>query len=453
MENTTLGVAILTSVLVVILRPPIAFAAYVALLLFYPCYLTLSIGTINITAARIVTAVLLVRCLTKPELRRCFKWQPLDKCVAFSMLVYVGMTFTAMPLKEAIENRGGFLLDTGLAYLVARLCITDREAFVTTIKWIALILVPLAILGVIESCTGWQPYMTMMRYCPWEIRVLDVSLRSGFFRATGAFGHSIMFGTVFVLFLPMVYYLRHERGYWGTWAYPLSIVLIIGALSSMSSGPWVSVIFVILCLAMEHFKKWLKLVLIGILLSCIFIGIASNRPFYHVIVSYANPIGGSGWHRAKLIDCAIQDFGEWYLKGYGGEDPGWGESLGMDHTDITNEFIFAGVRYGLLGVIALCTVLAIAIRQSVRLHNSASDPRLRSLAWALGSIIATVILVFTSVSIFTQTLLLFYCVLGMIGSSANFTHGPVQLKSSEVFWPQEYIHAVSREDSGTALKI
>jgi len=453
MENITLGVAVFTSVVVVILRPPVAFAAYVSLLLFYPCYLALSFGTIDITAARIVTAVLLARCLANPELRRGFKWQPLDKAVAFSMVVYVAMTFTTMPLKEAIENRGGFLLDTGLAYLVARLCISDRASFITATKWIGLALVPLALLGVIESCTGWQPYITMMRYCPWEVRVLDISLRSGFFRATAAFGHSIMFGTVFVLFLPMVYYLRHERGYWQTWAYPLSIVLIIGALSSMSSGPWMAVIFAIICLAMERFSRWLKLILIGLLGSCIFIGIASNRPFYHVIVSYANPIGGSGWHRAKLIDCAIQHFDEWYLKGYGGKDPGWGEFLGMDHTDITNEFIFAGVRYGLLGVIALCAVLATAIRQSVRLYNSTSDLRLKSLAWALGSIIATVILVFTSVTIFTQMVPLFYCVLGMIGSSANFTHGTVQLTRSEVFRPREYIHTVGREDSGTALKI
>ena len=324
-------------------------------------------------------------------------------------------------------------MNTCFAYFVARLCIQDQDSCTTAIKWICLALVPLTLLGAVESSTGWQPYLTMTRYCPWSPSEMLLNPRSGFFRALGAFGHPIMFGSAFVLFLPLVYNLRHETGNWQTLAYLVSVAAIIGALASMSSGPWVSVIFAIICMAMERFKNWLKLVLMGFVFSCIFIGIASNRPIYHVIISYANPIGGAGWHRAKLIDLAIEHFGEWWLIGYGDKDPGWGESLGMGFTDVTNEFVFAGVQYGFLGVIALCGVLATAIRQLSRLHNSSTDPRLKSLAWALGSAIVTVIFIFMSVAFFGQMIPLFYSVLGIIGSSFSFRPGSVELQRHEAF--------------------
>jgi hypothetical protein len=220
------------------------------------------------------------------------------------------------------------------------------------------------------------------------------------------------------MFLPLIYSLRHQKN-WRNLTYILSGMILLGALSSMSSGPWVMVIMAVLCLALEKCKHWAKPLLIFFVISCIGTGIISNRPFYHVILSRLNPIGGSWWHRAKLVDVAIENIDEWWLVGYGGHDPGWGQFLGSDHTDVTNQFILHGVQYGMLGVIALCVVLASAFSNLNRLHNSTQHPQTESLAWALGSSIFAVTVVFMSVSFFGQMLNLFYCFLGMIGS---FTH-------------------------------
>ncbi len=149
------------------------------------------------------------------------------------------------------------------------------------------------------------------------------------------------------------------------------------------------------------------------------IGIASNRPFYHVLASYANPLGGAGWHRAQLIDVAIEHFGEWWLVGYGDRDPGWGQYFGMARTDVTNEFILNGVRYGILGIIALCAVLAKAFRGLVSTHKRMTQPALRSLCWSFESLLFCVVIAWMSVSFFGQLTTLFYCCLGMIGSLCN----------------------------------
>ena len=419
MQGVTLLFALFLSLLVIMLRPKYALVAYIIGLLWYPAFLAVSIGTIDILVGRFVVAVLLLRCYLDDGIRRKFTWNRLDTLVTFSMVVYVGAYLITQvdPLAQTLEGRGGFVMDTWCAYLAARFIVTDRTQLISIIKCVSLALFPLAILGVIESVTGWQPFAPLWRFSPWFRGGDFVSEgRFGFARAVGPFSHAILFGGVFAMFLPLIYYLRREKGNWASLSYILLVVALLGALSSMSSGPWVMVIVVIACLVMERHKQLLKPLFILLVFSCISIGIASNRPFYHVIASWANPLGGAGWHRAKLIDIAIERFDEWWLIGYGDKDPGWGPELGMGTSDITNEYIIKGVRYGILGVIALCAVLAKAFRNLISTYRRMTHPAMKSLCWAFGSLLFSVAVAWMSVSFFGQLSTLVYCSIGMIGS-------------------------------------
>jgi hypothetical protein len=419
MDNVTLAIAGIGSLLVLFLRPSRAFAVYIAVLLFYPTYLVVTVGTIDISASRIVIAVLLAKLLTNENLRSRFKWCRLDGWVA----VYMGITIVVMcitsPPAEALENRAGFLMDTFFAYLAARLCVTDRAALISVVKCVGVILVPLVIMGVLESAAGWRPYAQLRQYCPWRMDTTIKEARFGFERAEGPFGHAIMFGTAFAILLPCLWSLRHEGGCWPALSYLLTGAALIGALSSMSGGPWNTLIVVIFCLALERYKRWVKPLLIFMVFSCIFTEIASNRPFYHVILSYANPLGGAAGHRAVIVDCAIEDIDKWWMVGYRGQDPGWGPRLGMAFTDVTNEFVLAGVYYGILGVIGLCAIFTSAIQMLVRSYNLSNDPVVKSWCWALCTILVAVIITFMGVAFFGQIKTIFYCILGVVGSVPN----------------------------------
>jgi len=420
MEGVTLTFALIACLLVIVLRPQYAVAAFIAALLWYPSYLAVSVGTIDIVVGRFVVAVLLVRCILSDELRSRFVWCPLDTFVAISMAVsVVTYFFTAdKPVMLIVESRGGFLMDTWCAYLAARFVVNDRRKLISLIKCIGVILVPLALLGVVESVTGWQAFAPLWRFSPWfrEGGRFVADKRFGFTRAVGPFSHTILFGGGFAMLLPLIYYLRHERNRWHSLAYVLSGIALLGALSSFSSGPWVMTFVVIFCLALEGHKRWVKRLFLFSVFSCIVIGIASNRPFYHVLADMANPLGGAGWHRAKLIDLAIENFDKWWMVGYGDEDPGWGESLGMTWTDVTNEYILSGVRYGILGVLATLAVLAQAFRGLLTTYRKMAHPAMKSLCWAFGSMLFGVAVTWVSVSFFGQITTLFHLCLGMIGS-------------------------------------
>lgn len=419
MQVLTLTLAAIISCSVLLLRPARAYSVYIITLLFYPVYLVVRLGPLDISLVRIVVAVLLLRCMLNVGFRNKFIWCRLDSWVTFGAIVSLCIPLVAwkMPMAKSFENSSGHLMDTYFAYMATRLCMTDYKASVTSVKWIAIALVPLAILGVVESYTGWGPYYKLINYCPWQqVSEPTLNIRSGFYRAIGPFSHPILFGVAFAMFVPMVYWLRHQGGNWRVGSYIITGMLAIGALSSMSSGPVMMLIFTFCFLFLERHKNYVKPILILSAISGVLVEVLSNRTFYHVLASYADPIGGGGWHRAKLIDIAIERFGEWWLAGYGSQDPGWGEALGMAWTDITNHYLVAGVQYGMLGIIALCGILVVSVSMLVRLHKSTKDPLLRSWCWAMGSVIVAFIIAFNAFCLFGQATTLFYCILGFAGS-------------------------------------
>jgi hypothetical protein len=201
----------------------------------------------------------------------------------------------------------------------------------------------------------------------------------------------------------------------------MTVMAVLGTMSSMSSGPCILLLLIIACLILEHFKEWVKPLIIFSVFSCILVDIVSNRTFYHVLASYANPFGGTGWHRAKLIDLAIEHFNEWWLMGYGGRDPGWGPALGNNWTDITNHYIMYGVVYGILGVITFVGILVISLIKIIRCYKTEKDPTLKSCFWALGGLIISFMISFNAFTLFAQSSSLFICILGIVASLSSYS--------------------------------
>ncbi|MBN2137849.1 MAG: O-antigen ligase family protein [Sedimentisphaerales bacterium] len=422
MQGVTLLIGVMGSIMALSLSPVYALVAYVGTLIWYPDYLRVSIGTIDISVGRIVVAVLLMRCLLDSKISKTFVWSRFDKLVTLSMAIYVVTYCAANPSSQAIENRGGFLIDTWFSYMAARMILKDKAALVSFVKGVSIVLVPLAILGVIEAVTSWQPFYQLIRFRTWrQTSEVITRNRMGFTRAIGPFSHFIMFGGFFCMFLPLVWALRRQRGDWKKLAYICSVSAVLGALSSMSSVSWGMLIVVVLCLYLERYKRWLKVVLISLALLCLMAEIGSNRPLYHVVMEVINLAKGDWYQRARLIDVAIDHFDEWWLAGYGGNDPGWGQMyFYADFTDVNNEFILAGINHGIVGVIALFSVFVMAFRGLVRAFKKTKDKQMQAFYWSLGSALVGMLALSQGVSFFGQMNALFYCLLAIVGASTTF---------------------------------
>lgn len=425
MQNVTLAIACIASLLILLSRPIYGLVIYIAVLFFYPGYLVLQIGTIDLPAMRVAVTVLLVKCILNKKIRTVFQWNKLDTWITVFIAWGIVIKLLTGPMMEALENRAGDMMNTLFAYFAARLCITNRQELIKFIKFVCILFIPLAVIGIIESTTGWQAFAALRVYCPWRPEAISLMSRWGFQRAMGASGQPILFGVIFCMFFPLVSYLRHQKGYWRGFSFVFLCLIFVGALTSMSSGPWIMIFFSLAALLMEKYKYLLKSIFIVFVAGCVFIGFGSNRPFYHVLISLANPVGGSGWHRARLIDASMHYFSEWFLIGYGERNPNWGEFLGgVANTDITNEFVLMGVRYGLVGVILLCGILTVAFRGLHHIYINSTDKDLHSLCWILGCTLASIIFVWISVSFFGAATPLYYCIMGIIGSVIGFNRNP-----------------------------
>jgi hypothetical protein len=419
MGALTAALAAVNTVLILWFRPLGGLCIYVLATVLYPGYLTLSLGTYSISVGRVIICVLLVRCLMSSDITRHFRWNLADTILTIHLLICGLIVFCSVAFAEAIENQMGFFIDTFFVYLVARLILKRRADFVTLAVCLGITMVILGGLGLFESITGHQPYIHLAKYCSWEIKV-KTAPRLGMMRALGPFSHPIMFGMFFAIFVPIVFSLR-QTVKWHRGAYYFSVMAFAGAFSSLSSGPWMAAVFAGFCLFMEKRKKYVKPIVILFGLMCGLVAIVSNRPFYHVFVAYLDPLGASGWHRAKLIDLAIENIGQWFVLGYGDKDPGWGPYLGMVTTDVTNHIILLGVKYGFGGLFSFCLVIFVVFKRVIKAGRSIYDPFMRSMAWGLGCSLAVMLFASMSVSFFGQLQSLIYFVIGITAALSSDT--------------------------------
>jgi len=425
MQNVTLAVAILGCALVLVLPRAYALSAYVGVIVWYPDYMRFALGTLDISVSRIVICVLLLRCIVDSGIARQFVWSRYDKWVVLSIILWAGIYCAAhYDTAAAFENRGGFAMDTLFVYLAARLTITNKREILSFAMVSGVILAPLAVLGAVEAVTHRLLFYHLTQFRSWRASIIEGPVtgegRWGLTRAMGPFSHPIMFGSYFATFLPLVRMVRYRAGLQRSMVYILCGLAVIGALSSMSSCSWLMLGTVVFCLAMERFPGCVKPLARVLVVFTILVEVVSNRHFYHVFGEAINVLGGDWWQRVALVDRAIADFGTWCWIGTGGRDPMWFDPRGADFTDLNNEFLMVGVESGLFGLLAFCVVLVLAFRGLARSYRRTADKTLKSVYWALGSILVGTIVVWQGVSYFGQPLMLFYCVLGLIGSSFTF---------------------------------
>jgi hypothetical protein len=155
-----------------------------------------------------------------------------------------------------------------------------------------------------------------------------------------------------------------------------------------------------------------------LLATLLVLHIIREQPVWHLLARI-NVVGGStGWHRYHLIDAAINNFGEWALFGTKATAH-WGMGL----NDVTNEFIWAGVRGGFLAMVLLIAIVSFAFGAAGRAARSRRlDPELRWMAWCIGAALFVHVASFFSVAYFGQMTYVWYMHLAMaatLGSAAS----------------------------------
>ena len=414
MEWITISVALAGGCAVLWLNPARALVVYFMVLLWYPPYLVFG-EEVYVSAQRAVGVILFVKLVVDPRVIRRFKWCHLDGAVAAYMTLNVVTLLLSDETLNVLRNRGGFLLDTLVPYLLVRLAVSDRSGFMTLVKGVALLLLPLALVGTVEVLTGWNPFASLLHYCPWySIEEYHHLARFEYYRAIGTSAQPIIFGLIFATLLPLVLLWRLQEGPMRQLWWLFGAAAVLGTVSSLSSTPLIAMLVGLALVAMAPYKRYIKPLALLILFGCVAVEIVSNRHFYYVLAEAVGFDSANSWYRARLIDGAVRFLPEYWVHGYGFGDWGWGMWMSNSpRMDVCNEYVLQVGRHGVFAFASFVYMLAAAFMCLRRAHRRAADPYGRACTWAVGSSLGVLVAAFFAVSVFSTMLPVFYSLLGL----------------------------------------
>ena len=333
-------------------------------------------GPFHFTSIRILVAVGIFRVLVKGE-RLAGGCNGLDRMImAWGVWAVCSSAFHTNFAESLVYRMGMAYTGWGI-YFLLRIFISDQDTVAKLFKASIIALVPIAIAMITESMTG-RNFFSFL-----DPRLELSEIRGGHVRAQGPFSHSILAGTVGAVYFPMaIQFWKADR--------ILAVLTAITAgsmvLTSHSSGPIMTMIILIglgLWNARAHVRAIRNAAIVGV----IFLNIFMNAPVYYLLARIDLTGNSSSWHRAALIDGAIEHFDEWWL---GGTDytRDWTPNAGPqeEHTDITNHYIKMGVLGGLPMMMLFIGTLAAGFSEVGEALRHAPVEQQRMI-WTLGSIL------------------------------------------------------------------
>jgi len=396
------------------------------------CYMTLGQGVeiagLSFPMIRLLIAVGFIRIILRRE-KRTGRFNSLDKLmVAWAAWAVFSSLFHGDP-SQAFVNRLGLVYNACGVYFLVRVFCRSIDDAVLVCQFVAALLIPLSISMLVEQITGTNMFSIFGG-------VAEISeVRRGITRAQGPFAHSILAGSVGAACLPLMAALWLKQ----------RAVAVVGAaacllivLTSASSGPLMSTAFAVLALSFWKMREYLSVVRWSAVFMYLALALVMNAPAYYILARIDLTGSSTSWHRAELINAAINHFSEWWLIGtdYTRHWMPYGVSWSGNHVDITNYYINMGVYGGLalllLFIAGFWSGFSFVGKCIPRLEKVPRGRRSRVpeqtrvtqsdaiVMWSLGSSLFVHAATVLAVSYFDQSVIFLYTTLALIAASYEY---------------------------------
>jgi len=383
---------------------PLMIAAF-----FVPRDQEIEIGPMHFPMIRLLVVLGVLRALARGE-RIAGRLHFLDWTVIFWALWYLVSSF--FHESQALVTRLGNLSNDLGGYFLFRVYLRSPEDVWNLCRMVCVLVLPLAVLMLLEK------FMARNLFDLFYLGKAGAYFRHGHVRAYGPFAHPIAAGTIGAACLPMALCLWRQTRKLALVGLIASGIIIV---TSTSSGPILTAFAILGGMALWNYRSHTRTIRWLVVCMVVALNFVMNDPVYYLIGRIDLTGSSTGWYRANLIRQAIEHFGEWWLAGTDVTYlwPGTNRVPGTTECDITNYYIRMGVNGGFMLIllfIGMMSAAFVAVGRVVRRSHAVTPPQ-KFLAWTLGSILFGHAVTFFSLSYFDPAaLLLFYCVIGAIGS-------------------------------------
>ena len=378
------------------------------------CYMTIGqqvvIAGLHFSIMRMVILFGWVRLIVRGELTR-FRFNEIDKLLFVWQASRVALNTLQYDTTAAFIGISGCAYDAVGVYYLLRFLIRDLDEVPRIVKMISIVLVPLAMLMLIEKFTTRNMFSIFG-----GVDVYTMIDEEGRVRCWGPFRHPILAGTFGATLLPLFLGLRFQGNRLRHFANAGIVAVLIIVLAAHSSGPVVASAFVLIGMLLWRFRDSMRLLRWGGLFALIALHLIMKDPVWALFGRLSEVLGGTGYHRTALITAAILHINEWWLMGthYTGHWLPYTLRLDPTMADMTNQFIYEGVTGGLLPMVLFIILISLGFRAVGRLVHSTErvDPfSSRIMVWSLGVGLLAHVVSFMSVSYFDQNVVMFYFIL------------------------------------------
>ena len=244
--------------------------------------------------------------------------------------------------------------------------------------------------------------------------------RAGRFRCQGPFEHPILAGTFAATLLPLLVGLWFTGSRHKVLAFGGIIACVFCSYAAASSGALMTCVTALAGLFLWSWRLQMRWVRRGMLALLVGAALVMKAPFWYIIARLSDQVGGTGWHRAYLIDQAIGHFSEWWLVGTS-VTAHWapsGQVLAVDPNsmDITNNYIAQGIQGGLLGLCMFVAIIIGCFRVVGHLVRRHDLPIPHKLIWAFGVSLACHCIAMISISYFDQIQVFWFWLLAVFAT-------------------------------------
>lgn len=340
-----------------------------------------------------------------------------DNAIVLWVLVNTVAYCIQLGTVDALVNRMGFAYNALGMYFLFRFMLKDITDIERMIKVMAIIVVPLALLMLIEKITGHNIFSILGDVSDYGYQ------RDGTTRSHGPFAHPILAGTFGATLIPLLLtlWVKNKK------TRMLSVLGVFAAtiitITATSSGALLAYCLSIVGMVGWYFRSQLKLIRWSFLAGLLMLHVIMKAPIWHIFSRLSDLLGGTGDHRAMLIDASIMHFKDWFLVGthYTAEWLPYTLEAYPDMVDITNQYIFEGITGGILTMAMFMVIIVRSFKALGFCLKVVNDRVIYITLWALGVSLLCHAVSFMSVAYTDQLVLFWYLLLASISTVFGIT--------------------------------
>jgi len=307
-----------------------------------------------------------------------------------------------------LVNQVGYLWDFLLGYVVVRCFIRDEEGLYTTLKFLAIVTIPLAIGMIIEQRT----MVNVFGLLGGVNTVPDV--REGKIRSQGAFAHSLMAGAFAATLMPVLvmFWRKGQSRLFG-------MIGVLGATvmtwTTNGSTPLLSYLAGIFALLCWPIRKSMKKVRWAMVLTLVGLQLVMKAPVWFLIARVDVTGGSSSYHRAELVDQFMNHIPDWFFIGV--KDP---SDWGLDMWDVQNQYVNIGEAGGIVAFVAFIMVISRSFGMLGDARKAVDGEKDKEwMLWCLGAALFANVVGFFGVNYFDNSRMWWFILLAMIPAIAE----------------------------------